>query len=808
MESHKSHNHHHNNHHHRHNGQGHNHHNHGQQHGGGAVKTQQMQVWTNHFNLDLDLNIRVYQLSLQCKPVLPKQQAFLLPRFVSANKKRLSQVFKTDYYFVTGDVVYSLQPLAEETYLGDVEDFAVWAKSTGEEFTLKEMFTLQAKSPEIIRFLNVVLKVYMEGQGFNEYGKRSTYFSKDAKPFKLEKGISILAGFKMTIDKYLDNTVKLNIDTSFRISSTYSIFQEFTDAVAYATDKDAARSRFTSDNIIGKSFSILNDLNRMVRIVGVDPTKNLRSPSPVEGFKTMREYLEHKFGCVLKESNQFLCFSETKKRLPVQGNANKKETIAERIYFPSEILYALGLKDSHKKDFHLMKKVAEITKMRPDEKMKSILGCAKLFKSICSGIGMGTSKVAQTPVESKVLTAPDFTIRQGSKRSKNGIIYFNEEIYSTDAQLKDWAIVYECGDKYLDDFYLEMTDSMKKLGVKVEEPYLYAMPNKPKLNDFKEAIDEVKSQGYKFVMLMISKFSGETHYKKVKEYADLQAQILTQVTIVNDKVFSKRGYFDKINFQICSKLGYPLWVVEKPPGLDIKSPMTMIMGADVYHSKGNESVTAVVGTLNQHYSKYVSLSNVQPKRGQEIMNQIADMVIECVEEFKAVNKKVPKRILFFRDGVGDQMIDLVKRHELEKIKSGLEAKFPNEVPKITFVLVTKRISEKILEGTAESLQISNPRSGTIVSAQIIKNSMEFFMMAQNVTEGTANPTRYQVVLNECEYTPDVLHHITFFQAFNYYGWSGAVKVPAVCQYAHKLAYHVGENYRQSNKFMKLNLFYL
>ena len=234
-------------------------------------------------------------------------------------------------------------------------------------------------------------------------------------------------------------------------------------------------------------------------------------------------------------------------------------------------------------------------------------------------------------------------------------------------------------------------------------------------------------------------------------------------------------------------------------------PETQIIGADVYHSRGKDSVSAVIATLNKEYSNYCSLSNVQPMRGQEIMEGISEMVLECVEEYHILNKKLPKRILFYRDGVGDQMIELVKRHEVRKVKEKLEEKYAGEAPKLTFVVVTKRISEKFVNEHGKQF---NPVSGTIVSSGVVKNAMEFFMVAQNVTEGTATPTRYQTILNECGYSDNVLHQMTYFQAFNYYGWTGAVKVPAVCQYAHKLAYHVGENYRQSNKFMKRNIYYL
>lgn len=789
-------------------GQNRGHHNERPQTRAVVTKVENVKMWTNHFNLDSIMDTIVYQSSIQCTPALPKNQAFKLPKFLKANSEYLSKCFGGKSYYITGEIIYSLKSLKQEEFLGDMDGYLVYAKSTGQVFALKDLDTDPAKEPEIIRFLNVVLKTFMEANNFDSYGKRGTFFSKDEAPHRLEKGISILPGFKLNIDRYLDGKLRLNIDTSFRISSTFSILHEFNEAIAYSTDMDGAKSKFTSENIVGKSFSILNDLNRMVKIMGVDPKMTLSSPCPYEGYKTMREYFEDKYEVKLKDSKQFILFSETKKRVDTPGNANKKETIIERVYYPSEILYGLGLKDAHKKNFHIMKQVGSVTKMDPAKKMKAILGCAKLFKSICPEVGLGLSKIEQTPVDTKILSAPEFSVRNNTKRANNGIIYFKEEIFHKEAQISNWAFVYEGNDGYSDDFYIEMEKAVSQMGVKIEEPYLYKMNRNPKLADFKAAVDEVQKEGCKLIFFLASKETGEFHYKKIKEYCDLRAQILTQFSIINDKVFTKKSYFEKICYQICSKLGYPLWIVEKPADLSDTAPMTMIIGADVYHNKGNESVCAVIGTTNKHFSQFVSLSHVQPKRGQEIMNNICNMVVECVQEFKAINKKVPKRILFYRDGVGDQMIDLVKKYEVEKIRESLEKEFPGAAPKLTFVLVTKRISEKIIDGQVGDFQIHNPRSGTIISTQIVKSAMEFFMTAQNVTEGTANPTRYQIILNECGYTSDALHLITFYQAFGYYGWSGAVKVPAVCQYAHKLAYHVGENYRQTNKFMKRNLFYL
>lgn len=774
-----------------------------------TVKT----LWTNHFNLDLNYKQQVYMMSLKIKPTVTKDMSYMLGRLVEASKKSITQTIGANYY-LTGDVIYALQPLKnpeEEVKLGSVEGFTLYISQTSETFTVGQVFTSECKSPEILRFLNVVLKTFMESRGFKEYGKHASYFNTNEKPVVLDKGISILPGFKITVDKYIDSSLKINIDTCFRISSTECIYYEYLNYVSDARgDKDSARSKFTFENIVGKSFSLQNDLNRMIKIHGVDPKKNLNSPSPVDGYKSMREYFEDKFSTMLREKDQFICFNERKKKLPaseVVTEASKKIQFGlERTYYPSELLYGLGLKDYQKKDFRIMKQVAAVTKMNPQNKMKAIMDCSNLFKSICNGsLDMKMAKKSQTPVECTILNNPEYTIRDNKiNKAKDGIIFFKDKIFSN-AELLDWAIIYESTDEYLDDFYNLLEESNSKLGVPMNDPYCYAMPSRPTVQDYKDAIDECKAEKAKIIILIISKATGENLYKKIKEYADLKAHVLTQCTIWNDKTLTKKGFFDKINYQICSKLGYPLWIVQKPQVL--QKEVTMLIGADVYHNKGKESIAAVIATINKDYSKYCSLSNVQSVRGKEIMDNIADMVMECVDTFAATNKKLPKKILYYRDGVGDTMMDLVSKYEIVKIKEMLAEKYPQNTPLLTFVVVTKRISVKSISQEASG-QAFNPQSGTIISSGITKKEMEFFMVAQNVTEGTATPTRYQVLLNECGYSSDILHEITFFQAFNYYGWSGAVKVPAVCQYAHKLAYHVGENYRQSNKFMKQNLYYL
>ena len=85
----------------------------------------------------------------------------------------------------------------------------------------------------------------------------------------------------------------------------------------------------------------------------------------------------------------------------------------------------------------------------------------------------------------------------------------------------------------------------------------------------------------------------------------------------------------------------------------------------------------------------------------------------------------------------------------------------------------------------------------------------FYLLSHAAGRGTATPTHYNVVYDNSGLPSNLLENLTYRLCFNYYNWNGAIKVPAPCQNAHKLAYLVGK-YTQvdfSEKIAK-NYFYL
>ena len=70
---------------------------------------------------------------------------------------------------------------------------------------------------------------------------------------------------------------------------------------------------------------------------------------------------------------------------------------------------------------------------------------------------------------------------------------------------------------------------------------------------------------------------------------------------------------------------------------------------------------------------------------------------------------------------------------------------------------------------------------------------DFFLISQSVRQGTVNPTSYNVIKDTSGLRPHHIQGLTYKLTHLYYNWPGTVRVPAVCQYAHKLALLVGDS---------------
>ncbi|XP_026198317.1 piwi-like protein 1 isoform X1 [Anabas testudineus] len=259
----------------------------------------------------------------------------------------------------------------------------------------------------------------------------------------------------------------------------------------------------------------------------------------------------------------------------------------------------------------------------------------------------------------------------------------------------------------------------------------------------------------------------------------------------------------KIALQMACKMGGELWSVEIP------LKQLMIVGIDCYHDTigGKRSIGALVASLNQSMSRWFSKCVLQHK-GQEIMDGLKIALTGALKDYLKFNNSLPSRIIVYRDGVGDGQLQGVVNYEVSQIIDSIKSMGHDYVPKLSVVVVKKRISSRFFAHI--NGKVSNPPPGTVVDSEVTRPEWyDFYIVSQAVRTGSVSPTHYNVVYDTSGLKPDHMQRLTYKLCHMYYNWQGIIRVPAPCQYAHKLAFLVGQSiHREPSVQLDDFLFYL
>eukprot|EP01132_Coremiostelium_polycephalum_P010827 gene10827-13269_t len=220
------------------------------------------------------------------------------------------------------------------------------------------------------------------------------------------------------------------------------------------------------------------------------------------------------------------------------------------------------------------------------------------------------------------------------------------------------------------------------------------------------------------------------------------------------------------------------------------------IGIDVGHNSDQRghSVVGFVASLNNSYSKFYTSAILQGRPGKEIIDDLAKPMIGALEEYVRHNQnKLPELVIIYRDGVGDGMLNLVKKHEIAKIYDAFN-QIPSiygTKPKLLFCVVKKSTNVRFFMSDSHL----NPDPGTVVDRDCTHpNWYDFYLNSLKPFKGTANPTHYHVIEDSgVKIQSDVFQLFTYHQCFLYFNYANPVRVPAPCQYAHKLAFLIGRN---------------
>ena len=149
----------------------------------------------------------------------------------------------------------------------------------------------------------------------------------------------------------------------------------------------------------------------------------------------------------------------------------------------------------------------------------------------------------------------------------------------------------------------------------------------------------------------------------------------------------------------------------------------------------------------------------------------------------------------FRDGVSDSQRVSVLTDEVGAIKLA----FANAgtyysdfvVPGLIYTVVNKRTNARFYYEQGGST--TNPPLGTVIDSKIVdKTGYDYYITPAKANQGSMTPTHFHVIYDDSGRPCDDIQVLSYRMCYSYYNWSGSIRVPAPCQYAHKMAYNYGE----------------
>jgi len=372
--------------------------------------------------------------------------------------------------------------------------------------------------------------------------------------------------------------------------------------------------------------------------------------------------------------------------------------------------------------------------------------------------------------------------------------------FKKSVDMTHWAIVClddRTGQKIIKDFVFQLQDQAERCGFDIDNPKKAYSANRAQ--ELSRILDDMirKVPELQLVLIIVPRKDSIT-YSEVKRIGDTEVGVMTQVLCAQTMQKAMKSPSTMLNLllKINTKVGGQNVSIPTRMRSPIMNDPVIVLGADVTHPAAGEfmrpSIAAIVGSMDPVPSKYIATVSVQERR-LEYIADCKDMVKKLLKKFYNKNNRKPKRIVMYRDGVGEGQFKLVLAHELQAIRNAcLELeKDGSYTPGVTFVCVQKRHHMRLFcQERADMVGKSNNiPAGTVVDTNICHPSQyDFYLCSHAGIQGTSRPTHYHVLHDDNGYGSDVLQNFSYQLCHTYVRCTRAVSIPAPTYYAHLVAF--------------------
>uniref|UniRef100_A0A668VLZ3 Protein argonaute-1 n=1 Tax=Oreochromis aureus TaxID=47969 RepID=A0A668VLZ3_OREAU len=373
-------------------------------------------------------------------------------------------------------------------------------------------------------------------------------------------------------------------------------------------------------------------------------------------------------------------------------------------------------------------------------------------------------------------------------------------------EIKVWAIACfapqkQCREEVLKNF----TDQLRKISKDAGMP----IQGQPCFCKYAQGADSVEpmfrhlKNTYSGLQLIIVILPGKTPVyvisklfplAEVKRVGDTLLGMATQCVQVKNVVKTSPQTLSNLCLKINVKLGGINNILVPHQRSAVFQQPVIFLGADVTHPPAGDgkkpSITAVVGSMDAHPSRYCATVRVQRPR-QEIIEDLSYMVRELLIQFYKSTRFKPTRIIFYRDGVPEGQLPQILHYELLAIRDACIKLEKDYQPGITYIVVQKRHHTRLFcaDKSERIGKSGNIPAGTTVDTSITHPfEFDFYLCSHAGIQGTSRPSHYYVLWDDNRFTADELQILTYQLCHTYVRCTRSVSIPAPAYYARLVAF--------------------
>ncbi|NXE51879.1 PIWL1 protein, partial [Casuarius casuarius] len=659
---------------------------------------------------------------------------------------------------------------------------------------------LPPTSPTCLQFYNIIFRRLLKMMNLQQIG-RNYYNPSD--PISIPNHrLMVWPGFTTSILQY-EKSIMLCTDVSHKVLRSETVL-DFMYSLYNQVEEQRFRDVCTKE-LIGL-IVLTKYNNKTYRVDDIDWDANPKCTfKKADGSEiSYIDYYKMQYNQEVTDLNQPVLVSQPRRR---RGSIMP----GPAVLIP-ELCYLTGLTEKMRNDFNMMKDLSIHTRLTPEQRQHEVGRLIDYIQkddsvqrelqdwglSFDSNLLSFTGRVVQAEKIQQAGRVFDYNphFADWSKETRGAPLISAKP-------LDNWLLMYtrrnyDVANALLQNLF-KVTPSM---GIRMNKAIMIEVDDRTEA--YLRVLQQNVTSDTNIVVCVLSS-SRKDKYDAIKKYLCTDCPVPSQCVIARtlSKPQTIMAVATKIALQMNCKMGGELWRV------DIPLKQLMVVGIDCYHDtvSGKRSIAGFVASLNEEMTRWFSRCVLQD-RGQELVDGLKACLQTALRDWFKWNKYLPSRVMVYRDGVGDGQLKTLVNYEVPQLLDCLKSVGKDYNPRLSVIVVKKRVNTRFFAQSHGRPQ--NPPPGTVVDIEVTRPEWyDFFIVSQAVKSGSVAPTHYNVVYDSSGLKPDHVQRLTYKLCHMYYNWSGVIRVPAPCQYAHKLAFLVGQSiHKEPNLSLSDRLYYL